>query len=284
MKLPVVTVLAGRHKRVQGGYPWVFSNEIQMDQNTKALAPGSVVKLQVEAGPVLGTAIFNPHTLIAARRLDRDVVAIDASWFAARFRAALAVRERFYNEPYYRLVHAEADGLPGLIVDRYGDVLSVQANTAGMDRLLDVIVPALQDVTAATCVVLNRSGPAIQLEGLTEESRVLAGALPDEVNIRENGALYKVDPVNGQKTGWFYDQRENRAYLARFARGQKVFDGYCYAGGFGLLGAAQGAEYVTFVDASQAALDLAKKSAEANDVAAKCAFIKGDVMEVLASH
>lgn len=299
MKLPVITVLAGRDKRVRSGYPWVFSNEIQMDQNARAIAPGSVVKLQVEGGPVLGTAIFNPHTLIAARRLDAAVVAIDEAWFVQKLSAAQAVRERFYKEPYYRLVHAEADGLPGLIVDRYGDVLTVQANTAGMDKLLNALVPALQKVTGATanpeqaepatthlrkemCVVLNRSGPAIALEGLAEESRVLAGSLPAEVSIKENGVVYKVDPVNGQKTGWFYDQRENRAYIASLAKGQSVFDGYCYAGGFGLLAAVQGATSVTFVDASQAALDLARKSAEANSVADKCSFKKADVMDALA--
>lgn len=281
MKLPVITVLAGRDKRVRSGYPWVFSNEIQMDQNAKAIAPGSVVKLQVEGGPVLGTAIFNPHTLIAARRLDAAVVAIDEAWFVQKLAAAEAVRQRFYKEPYYRLVHAEADGLPGLIVDRYGDVLTVQANTAGMDKLLDVLVPALQKVTGAQCIVLNRSGPAIALEGLFEESRVLAGSLPAEVSIKENGVVYKVDPVNGQKTGWFYDQRENRSTIAALARGQSVFDGYCYAGGFGLLAAVQGATSVTFVDASQAALDLAKKSAEANGVAGKCSFKKADVMDAL---
>lgn len=281
MKLPVITVLAGRDKRVRSGYPWVFSNEIQMDQNAKAIAPGSVVKLQVEGGPVLGTAIFNPHTLIAACRLDAAVVAIDEAWFVQKLAAAEAVRQRFYKEPYYRLVHAEADGLPGLIVDRYGDVLTVQANTAGMDKLLDVLVPALQKVTGAQCIVLNRSGPAIALEGLFEESRVLAGSLPAEVSIKENGVVYKVDPVNGQKTGWFYDQRENRSTIAALARGQSVFDGYCYAGGFGLLAAVQGATSVTFVDASQAALDLAKKSAEANGVAGKCSFKKADVMDAL---
>lgn len=281
MKLPVITVLAGRDKRVRSGYPWVFSNEIQMDQNARAIAPGSVVKLQVEGGPVLGTAIFNPHTLIAARRLDAAVVAIDEAWFVQKLSAAQAVRERFYKEPYYRLVHAEADGLPGLIVDRYGDVLTVQANTAGMDKLLEALVPALQKVANAKCIVLNRSGPAIALEGLAEESRALAGSLPAEVSIKENGVVYKVDPVNGQKTGWFYDQRENRAYVAALAKGQSVFDGYCYAGGFGLLAAAQGASSVTFVDASQAALDLARKSAEANSVADKCSFKKADVMDAL---
>lgn len=283
MKLPVVTVLAGRDKRVRSGYPWIFSNEIQMDAHAKAIAPGSVVKLQIEGGAVLGTGIFNPHTLIAARRLDKDVVAIDQSWFEARLAAALAVRERFYKEPYYRLVHAEADGLPGLIVDRYGEVLTVQANTAGMDKLLDVIVPALQKVTGATCVVLNRSGPAVQLEGLTEDSRVLAGPLPKEVSIRENGVTYKVDPVNGQKTGWFYDQRENRAYIAALAKGQNVFDGYCYAGGFGMIAGSLGAASITFVDASQGALDLAKASTEANGLGDKTSFVKGDVLEVLAN-
>lgn len=283
MKLPVVTVLAGRDKRVRSGYPWIFSNEIQMDAHAKAIAPGSVVKLQLEGGAVLGTGIFNPHTLIAARRLDKGVVEINAAWFVERLKAALAVRERFYTVPYYRLVHAEADGLPGLIVDRYGDVLTIQANTAGMDRLLEFIVTALQSVTGAKCIVLNRSGAAIQQEGLKEESRVLVGELSKEVSIIENGVTYKVDPVNGQKTGWFYDQRDNRAYIAALAKGQNVFDGYCYAGGFGLLAAKEGAKAVTLVDASQAALDLAKNSAEANGLADKCSFRKADVLEELAA-
>lgn len=283
MKLPVVTVLAGRDKRVRSGYPWIFSNEIQMDAHAKAIAPGSLVKLQLEGGAVLGTGIFNPHTLIAVRRLDKDVVEINAAWFEARLKAALAVRTRFYAEPYYRLVHAEADGLPGLIVDRYGDVLTVQANTAGMDKLLEFIVPALQNVTKAKCIVLNRAGAAVAQEGLKEETRVLAGDMPAEVSIIENGVTYKVDPVNGQKTGWFYDQRDNRAYIAGLAKGQSVFDGYCYAGGFGLLTAKMGAKAVTFVDASQGALDLARNSASANGLADKCSFKKADVLEELAA-
>ena len=207
---------------------------------------------------------------------------IDAAWFVQKFAAALRLRSRLVAEPYYRLVHAEADGLPGLIVDRHGDVLTVQANTAGMEGLLETaIVPALQQVTDAKAIVLNRSGPAIALEGLRDESRLLWGALPEQISIRENGITYAVDPVNGQKTGWFYDQRDNRAFMAALAQGQRVFDGYCYAGGFGVLAAAQGAVAVQFVDASQAALDLAKQAAAANQVAERCSFTKGDVMAVL---
>lgn len=214
MKLPTITILAGRAKRAGHGYPWVFSNEIQMDQQAKAIEPGSLVKLKIEGGPNLGIATFNPHTLIAARRLEADENAtIDAAWFAAKFRQAQAVRARFLSEPYYRLVHAEADGLPGLIVDRHGDVVTLQANTAGMDKLLPEIITALKEVTGAKAIVLNRAGAAVVHEGLKEESRVIAGELSGQILIRENGITYCVDPVEGQKTGWFYDQRDNLSLI-----------------------------------------------------------------------
>ena len=281
MKLPTITILAGRAKRAGHGYPWVFSNEIQMDQQAKAIEPGSLVKLKIEGGPNLGIATFNPHTLIAARRLEADENAtIDVAWFAAKFRQAQAVRARFLSEPYYRLVHAEADGLPGLIVDRHGDVVTLQANTAGMDKLLPEIITALKEVTGAKAIVLNRAGAAVVHEGLKEESRVIAGELSGQILIRENGITYCVDPVEGQKTGWFYDQRDNRAFVAKLAKDARVFDGYCYAGGFGLLSAHHGAREVVLVDQSAGALALAEKAATFNKLA-QCRFVKADVMAEL---
>lgn len=281
MKLPTVTILAGREKRATSGYPWVFSNEIQMDQHAKAIAPGSLVRLKVEGGAVLGVATFNPHTLIAARLLDRDEKAvIDEAWFVRRLENAQRVRARLFAEPYYRLVHAEADGIPGLIADRHGDIVTLQANTAGVDALLPVITAAMQKVTGASTIVLNRSGPAVVQEGLAEESRILTGTLPEKVTIRENGVTYQVDPIGGQKTGWFYDQRDNRAYVARFAKGQSVFDGFCYAGGFGLQTAAAGASAVHFVDQSAGALQLAEAAAGLNGFS-NCRFTKADVLAEL---
>lgn len=282
MTLPTITILTGRDKRVRYGHPWVYSNEVQMDRQAKAIAPGALVRLKTENGEALGVAGFNPHTLIAARRLDADPDAvIDRHWFGRKFAAALELRKRFFKEPFFRLVHAEADGLPGLIIDLYGDVAVLQANTATMDALLPELLPALQSVTKVSTVVHARSGAAIGLEGLDEKTEILAGALTGPLRIDENGAGFFVDPLGGQKTGWFYDQRDNRAYAAKLCAGHRVLDVYCYAGGFGVLAATQGPQHVTLVDRSEVALSLAHRAAEANAVANHCHFIKGDALTEL---
>ena len=282
MNLPVVTVLAGRAKRVRQGHPWVYSNEVQMDKQAKAIAPGALVRLKTENGESLGVAGFNPHTLIAARRLDPDETAvIDRHWFVRKFSAALALRQRFFKEPFFRLIHAEADGLPGLIVDLYGDVLVVQANTAVMDTLLPEILPALQTVTGVSTIVHNRAGAAVMQEGLAEKSEVLVGSFTGPLRIDENGASFFIDPIGGQKTGWFYDQRDNRAYAAKLCSGQRVLDAYCYAGGFGVLAATQAPQHVTLIDRSETALALARNAAEANAVTERCHFLKADALDEL---
>jgi 23S rRNA (cytosine1962-C5)-methyltransferase len=278
-KHPRVTILKGREKRALAGHPWIYANEVQMDANTKAIAPGTLVKLQVEGGAALGLATFNPHSLMCARRLFTDKV--DAPWLREKLEAAQALRTAFYNKPYYRLVHAEADGLPGLIVDRYGDVLGVQANTAGMNALLPELLPVLQAVTGAKAIALNRHGAAVEQEGLAAQSEWAVGKHEGALEILENEARFYVDVIGGQKTGWFYDQRENRKLVASLCAGKKVFDGFCYAGGFGVLAAATGASAATMVDASQGALDLAKQAATANKVENRCSFIKGDVLSEL---
>jgi len=282
VKLPKVTVLAPRAQRVRQGHPWVYSNEIQMDAHAKAIEPGALVQLVIEGGDKLGVATFNPHTLIAARLLKTDVA--DEAWLKSKIEAAQKLRATFYDKPYYRLIHAEADGLPGLIVDRHGDVLAVQANTAGMDKLLTQILAALQAVTGVSKIALNRHGGAVSLEGLTEQSSWAVGEHTGPVEIIENGARYLVDPIGGQKTGWFYDQRENRALVARLSAGKRVFDGYCYAGGFGVLAATKGAREVVLVDASAQALALADQAAQANNVAAICKTVKADVLDLLESY
>jgi 23S rRNA (cytosine1962-C5)-methyltransferase len=281
MALPKVVILKGREARTLRGHPWVFANEVQMDANAKAIAPGSLVNLVVEGGDKLGVATFNPHTLIAARRLFSDKA--DGAWLRTVIARAQALRQRFYDKPYYRLFHAEADGLPGLVVDRYGDVLSVQANTAGMDRWLPELLPALQEVTGCKAIALTRHGAAVQLEGLSDQNEWAVGNQAGPVEIIENGARYVVDITGGQKTGWFYDQRENRAFIARLAQGKSFFDGYCYAGGFGVLAAVQGASAVVLADQSAGALNLAAQAAKLNGVSGICSFEKADVLELLES-
>jgi len=272
----------GHDKRAASGHPWVYSNEIAMDAAAKALPAGTLVSLTTANGKTLGTATFNPHTLIAARFLSRDAAThIDRGFFATRLERALALRRRLYPEPYYRLIHAEADGLPGIILDRFGDVLSCQINTAGMALLEEEFLAACRDVLAPRAIVLRNDTAARSLEGLAGEDRVAFGELGASVELVENGARFAIDPLVGQKTGWFYDQRENRRLASRFAAGGRVLDLYCFGGGFGTLAALAGADQVLAVDRSETALQLAARSAELNGVGARCRFVKGDGFDEL---
>jgi len=279
---PAVTVLPGHQKRALHGHPWIFSNEIQMDAAAKALPPGSMVALKTADGRSLGTASFNPHTLVAARLFDRDPQRrIDADFLAKRLRRALAIRARLFSEPYYRLIHAEADGIPGLIVDRFGEVAVAQLNTAGMARLEVELLEALASVLAPKAIVLRNDSPARAQEGLPSEVRVAAGTLPDPLEILENGSHFAVDLLGGQKTGWFYDQRDNRAFMAMLAKDARVLDVYCFAGGFAVEAAAAGARSVIGLDRSEPALALAARSAELNGVAERCHFRRGEAFAEL---
>ena len=233
-------------------------------------------------GKTLGLAHFNPRTLIAARLLTRNKDArVDRAFVERRLARALQLRERLFPEPYYRLVHAEADGLPGLVVDRFGDTVVMQANTAGMDALEPEIAAALDAVVAPSVIVARHEFGARQLEGLTLGTRALKGEAPARVRVRENGLDYVADPVGGQKTGWFYDQRPNRAFAARLCDEQEVLDLYTYAGAFALAAAAGGARQVTAVDSSEAALRLAAESAEASGFADRLRFERSDVFDWL---
>ncbi|HLF59519.1 MAG TPA: class I SAM-dependent rRNA methyltransferase [Alphaproteobacteria bacterium] len=274
---PVLRLLPSRHKRVVEGHPWIYSNEAQMDAVAKAIPPGSVVKVAAADGRMLGAAFFNPHSLICGRMLSREPEAeIGAGFLAQRLRAALSLRETLYPRPFYRLVHSEGDGLPGLIVDRFGDVVVCQINAAGMDRLSDALLAALDEVLAPKAVVFRNDAPVRELEGLAREVTVAKGEVQPPIEIEEGGARFLVDPVAGQKTGWFFDQRDNRGFMAALARGRRVADFYAYTGGFAILSALAGAREVRAFDASQPALDLAGKSAELNGVAAACRFTKAE--------
>jgi 23S rRNA (cytosine1962-C5)-methyltransferase len=274
---PTITLQPGRHKRAEAGHPWVYSNEIAMDAAAKALPPGTLVTLRKAGGEALGVATFNAHTLVAARILDRDAKRrIDREFFAARLESALALRRRLYAEPHYRLVHAEADGLPGLVADRFGDVLVTQLNTAGMALLEAEWVAACEAVLAPSAIVLRNDSPARALEGLEPELRLAKGGINGPIELVENGARFLADPREGQKTGWFFDQRDNRRFVAGLSKGARVLDLYCYAGGFAIAAALAGADQVLALDRSEAALALAAQSAELNGLGERCRFQRAD--------
>lgn len=281
-KIPSIKLHPARHKRAMTGHPWVYSNEIVMDAPAKALEAGTVVRFTAHDGQFIGVGSFNPHTLIAGRIFSREpLAALDAAWFERKLANALALRERLVPEPYHRLVHAEADSLPGLIVDRFDDCLSVQLNTAGMQKLWPVVELALMQALSPKAIVLHNDSAARALEGLERKVEVVCGSFDGPVGVRENGVTYFADLVEGQKTGWYFDQRDNHALMARFAKGQRVLDLYCHAGGFGLLAAKEGAAQVIGVDSSRPALDLAQKAAAHNGLERLCEWRQADVFEEL---
>jgi 23S rRNA (cytosine1962-C5)-methyltransferase len=274
---PAVVLLPGRHRRAESGHPWIYSNEVRIDAAAKALAPGTLVTLRRADDSPLGVAMFNPHTLLAARLLDRDAARpIGRRFFHRRLERALKLRERLFDMPYYRLVHAEADGLPGLVVDRFGAVLVVQSNAAGMARLETVVLDALGELLTPEAIVLRNDSPLRALEGLASETRAATGRLAGPVTVHENGVLCRADLLAGQKTGWFFDQRDNRRFVAGLARGARVLDLYCFTGGFALQAARAGAAAILGIDRSEPALALAAEAAALNRVADACIFRRAE--------
>ena len=279
---PTIRLAAGQGRRLRDGAPWVFSNEIAMKPEYRRMEPGGLVALEDSNGAAFGTAMYNPHSLIAARTLDRDPdAAVDFAWVRARLGEAAALRGRLYDSPFHRLVHAEADRLPGLIIDRYDDVAVVQANAAGMDRLTPLILAALLDLLPLRAVVARNDSAARRHEGLPEQVGLLHGASA-EAAVVEGGMRFPVDLLAGQKTGWFFDQRENRDRVAALASGARVLDVFAHTGGFGLRCAAAGAASVMLVDSSAPALERAMEAAALNGLA-RVGIRREDAFEALAA-
>lgn len=280
---PIVKLRPNKGRRFRGGAPWLFADEIAMDRRTRALEPGTLVRL-MQGDDALGVAAFNPGSQIAARLLDSDPEAvIDADWLQKRVAFALALRERLFDEPFYRLIHAEGDGLPAVVTDRYGDTLVVQPNAAWADRLLEPLSQALLAATGATNLVVNAASRVRQLEGLGEYHEVVRGAVRGPIPVRMNGATYLADVTAGQKTGFFYDQRANHAFAARLARGSSVLDVFAHTGGFSLAALAAGAERALAVDSSAPALALAAEGAKLTGVADRLETRRGDSFDTLRS-
>jgi len=277
-KRPTIVLKPREGRRARAGAPWIFANEIA--GLPKELPSGSVVDVKFDDGQPLGSGFFNAKSLIAVRLFARTMgAAPDREFFVRHLSRALALREQFYDRPFYRLVHAEGDGLPGLVIDRFDDVLVIQITIAGMELVLDAMVAALKSLLKPATIILRNDTPSRALEGLELYVRAELGSA-GRIVIEENGARYFADLGSGQKTGWYYDQRDNRAFIAGIVRGKSVLDAYSYTGGFGILAAKAGAQEVICLDSSEPALALAQESAAANRLSVRA--VQADVFEELA--
>ncbi len=267
-------------RRLRAGHLWVYSNEIDTERSPlKTVPAGALCRIADSRGNPLGTGYVNPHALLCARVLTgQGDATIDTDWFTRRLRAAAGMRERLYSQPFYRLVHGEADGLPGLVVDRYGDIFVVQIGTAGMENLRTQIVDALQAEFKPRGIVLRNDSSAREAENLPLYVEDI-GAVPQTVTIDEAGVRFDIAMHGGQKTGWFYDQRDNRDRLGRYVRDARVLDVFSYVGGWALRAHGFGAKEVSCIDSSAPALEAAGHNAELNG--AKLELLKGQALDVL---
>jgi 23S rRNA (cytosine1962-C5)-methyltransferase len=283
MKINPLRLGKNEDKRLRAGHLWIFSNEVDVAATPlKAFQKGDLAMVEDACGQPLGTAYVNPETLICARFLSRDPrVGIDERFFRRRLENALNLRQGLYEPPHYRLVYGESDGLPGLVVDRMGDVLSVQTNTVGMERLQPLVIAVLEKQFSPRAIVLKNTSSLRLLEGMDVYTRVASGELSGPVEIEENGARFRVDPMGGQKTGWFFDHRANRAFAARLAKGRKVLDLFSYSGAWGIQAAVAGAARVDCVDSSETALALCEENAALNGVGERVRREEADVFAFL---
>lgn len=255
----------GEDRRIRAGHLWIFSNEIDSARSPLPdFGPGENATLRDARGAVLGSVFVNPHSLICARLYSRKAdLPLDADLLRQRLQSALGLRQRLYNQPWYRLCHGEGDLLPGLVMDRFGDHLTVQVGTWGMEARKEELREVLGELLQPRSILWDNDIAARSLEGLSRENES-EGPVPDVLDVPENGCIFRAPLQGGQKTGWFYDQRRNRREAARYAAGADVLDIFCYAGGFGGTAAAAGARSVTFLDASPQALALATENAARN--------------------
>jgi 23S rRNA (cytosine1962-C5)-methyltransferase len=279
-QLPALRLKRNEDRRLNAGHLWIFSNEVDAQQTplTK-LKAGELVRVLAHNDRALGLAYVNPNSLICARLLETWKFP-DTAWFVTRLRSALSLRERLYAKPYYRLVYGESDGLPGLVIDRYGAACVVQIGTAGMEALKSRIVEALREVLKCEAVLFKNDSSAREMEGLPSYVEAASGGFEDHGRVIEDGLQFTVPFAEGQKTGWFYDQASNRRALSKYVRkGARVLDVFSYVGGWGVRAAKAGAGEVTCVDSSAGALQLAAANGELNGV--KLLTHKGDAFDTL---
>jgi len=284
MAEPGITVhlKRGGEKRIRSGHLWVFSNEIaSVDGSVTA---GDSVIVVDAAGRVLGTGYMNPNSLISVRLLARRRLELSKSFLGRRIRRALEYRERLWpGEKVGRLVYGESDLLPGLIVDRYGDTLAVQSLTAGIEKRLEGIIELLTELLEPKTIVLRNDSRVRSFEGLPVEKQVALGNADDPVEIEQDGLTFLVDVLDGQKTGFFLDQRENRLRTRVLAKGRDVLDCCCYTGAWSVTAAKAGANSVSAIDSSKPALALAERNAALNGVKDAMRWVHGDMFQKLSA-
>ncbi|MCB1845305.1 MAG: class I SAM-dependent rRNA methyltransferase [Halioglobus sp.] len=273
----------GAERRLRGGHLWVYSNEVDTERSRlTGFAAGDAVAVRDNGGHLMGSAYMDPQSLICARLYThREERALDRDFCVARLRSALALRERFFDLPYYRLIYGDSDGLPGVVLDRYGECLVLQLNNPGLEPYREVLRDAIAQVLAPAAVLLRRDSRSRREQGGEDASETLLGTLPEQLSLEENGCLFRVPASSGQKTGWFYDHRLSRARLAQLAAGARVLDVYCYMGGWGLQAAVAGARDVSFVDSSAPALDAVLANAALNGVAERVRTLRGGAPDVM---
>ncbi|MEN8206110.1 MAG: class I SAM-dependent rRNA methyltransferase [Pseudomonadota bacterium] len=282
--LPVLMLKRNEQRRLAAGHLWIYSNEVDTRKTPlTGFEPGSLAAIQSSVGKTLGIGYVNPHSLICARLLTRRPrTGIDAAFYERRLRSALQLREFLFEHPNYRLVYGESDGLPGLVIDRYGGVLVVQITTAGMEAVRDLLLEVLNRVLAPGGILLRNDTPVRALEGLSQEPEIM-GEVPETVSLEEGGVQFEVPLAAGQKTGWFYDQRSNRAAMHKYVKNKRVLDVFSYIGAWGLQAAAAGASDVCCVDASPVAQSFLEKNVAANGLVDKVRHETGDAFDVLKS-
>jgi len=281
--LPVLMLNAQADRRLKLGHLWIYSNEVDVARSPlKQFEMGQQALVTTHSGKPLGIALMNPTSLICGRIINRDENhPLNKSLLVHRFKQSLALRELTFKEPYYRLVYGDSDLLPGLVVDRFGDYLVVQIASAGMELVKNEIIEALVQVIKPAGILLANDHSARALENLPEYTHVVYGTVPEDVELIENGTRFLAPVHGGQKTGWFYDHRVNRAQLQQYVKGKRVLDVFSYIGGWGVQAAVAGASEVYCVDVSEAALDYVEKNAALNGVQDKITCFEGKAIEVL---
>ena len=264
-------------RRILRGHPWVFSNELQ--RIADAVAPGELVDVLDATGRFVGRGYINPHTLIAVRILTRKQEELDRDFFQKKIATARGLRMRLGFGDSFRAVFSEGDYLPGLIVDKYADTLVIQSSTAGIDNVLGEIIFALQEEYSPRAIVLRNDSPSREIEKLSLEKRVILGEISGPIVIEESGIRYTVDLLEGQKTGFFFDQRENRLAIKDHVKGRRTLDCFCYVGAWALSAARFGASEVIGLDSSERAISLATQNAALNNLPVQ--FKKADVFDEL---
>jgi 23S rRNA (cytosine1962-C5)-methyltransferase len=269
-------------QKLRFGFPWVYSNELVMDRRSRKIPPGSFVNLTDTTGAFIGVCAFNANSKITARFVGRiEGQIIDQDWLRQKLKTALSLRERLYDAPYYRLIHAEADGLPGVIIDRFGDTVVIQPNAYWAENMLDDFTAILTNDLNIKTVFKNAAGRARKLEGLDDENKILTGAVNGPIAVPMNGATFMADIEGGQKTGLFFDQRPNHAFAASLAKDARILDVFSHVGGFSLTCLAQGAANATALDGSEAALELAQLGATTMGVSDRFKTLRGDAFDTM---